>query len=123
VVQLFARHHPTETAGVVLVDAISAGWDDRLEAILTPKQVEERRAIPNGEPISNEEIRASERAVAAAPSFPPVPLVVLHHGVPFPGGQDWPTSKVEALWSSLQIGLAALSPHSAIILAAESGHR
>src|SRR5437879_6394845 len=35
-VQLFARHHPAETAGVVLVDALAPGWDDRLEAILTP---------------------------------------------------------------------------------------
>jgi pimeloyl-ACP methyl ester carboxylesterase len=123
VIQLFARDHPVETAGVILVDAIAPGWDDQLEAILTPAQVAERRAIPNGEPITNEEIRASERAVAGAPSFPPVPLVVLRHGVPFPGGPDWPTDKVEALWTSLQEGLARLSPQSAIILASESGHR
>ena len=122
-VQLFARGHPAETAGVVLVDALAPGWDDRLEAILTPAQVAERRAIPNIEPITNEEIRASERGLAAAPPFPPVPLVVLHHGQPFPGGPGWPTDKVEALWASLQEGLARLSPQSAIILAAESGHR
>jgi len=122
-VQLFARHHPAETAGVVLVDALAPGWDDRLEAILTPAQVAARRAIPNGEPITNDEIPTGERVLVAAPPVPPGPLVVLHHGVPFPGGPDWPTLKVEALWTSLQEGLARLSPQSAIILAAESGHR
>jgi pimeloyl-ACP methyl ester carboxylesterase len=122
-VQLFARHYPAETAGVVLVDALAPGWDDRLEAILTPAQVAERRAIPNGEPITNEEIRASERAVASAPPFPPVPLVVLHHGVPFPGAAGWPTDKVEGLWTALQQSLARLGPRSAIIVAANSGHR
>ena len=91
------------------MDALAPGWDDRLEAILTPAQVAARRAIPNGEPITNDEIRTSERVLVAAPPFPPGPLVVLHHGVPFPGGPDWPTLKVEALWTSLQEGLARLS--------------
>src|SRR5206468_1740096 len=117
VVQLLARHHPEETAGVVLVDALSPAWDDQLEAILTPVEVAARHAIPNVEPITNEEIRTSDQAVLQAPPFPSVPLVVLRHGVPFPASDaDWPTQKVEALWASLQEGLAHLSPMSAIIL-------
>jgi pimeloyl-ACP methyl ester carboxylesterase len=123
VIQLFARRHPAETAGVVLVDAIAPGWDDRLEAILTPAQVAERRAIPNGEPISNEEIRSSERDVAAAAPFPPLPLVVLRHGLPFPLGPGWPSAAVETLWASIQDGLATLSPRSVVLVGATSGHR
>jgi pimeloyl-ACP methyl ester carboxylesterase len=121
--QLFARRSPSETLGVVLVDAISPGWDDKLEAMLTQDQVDQRRAIPNGEEISNEEIRASERFVGSAGTFPDVPLVVLRHGRPFELGPDWPSDKVEALWRSLQEGLARLSPRSALLLAATSGHR
>lgn len=121
--QLFARRYPDEVAGVVLVDAISATWDDQLEAILSPSQVAERRAIPNGEDLTNEDIRASERALRSAPPFPPRPLVVLRHGQPFPGGADWPTTKVEALWTKLQDGLASLSPESTEIVATQSGHR
>jgi pimeloyl-ACP methyl ester carboxylesterase len=121
--QLFARRFPKETRGVVLVDAISPGWDDRLEAMLTQAQVDQRRAIPNGEDISNEDIRASERFVGSAGAFPDVPLVVLRHGRPFELGPDWPSDKVEALWTSLQEGLARLSPKSALLLAATSGHR
>lgn len=121
--QIFARRYPADTAGVVLVDSIASGWDHQLEAILSPEQVAERRAIPNGEEISNEEIRASEDAAGTGPAFPLVPLVVLRHGQPFPGGPDWPTARVEALWSSLQGDLASLSPRSTVLVAAESGHR
>ncbi len=121
--QLFARRFPSEVSGVVLVDAIAPGWDPGLEALLSPAQVAERRAIPNGEDLTNEDIRESERIAPDGGPFPPVPLVVLYHGQPFPGGPDWPTAKVEALWLSLQERLAALSPKSTLLLAAESGHR
>ena len=121
--QLFARRFPDQVAGVVLIDAIAPGWDRQLEAILTPTQVADRRAIPNGEDMTNEHIRASEDLVAAGPPFPTTPLVVIRHGIPFPGGPDWPTDNVEALWTSLQEGLAQLSPKSAVLVAADSGHR
>ena len=70
----------------MLVDAIAPGWDRQLEAILTPTQVADRRAIPNGEDMTNEHIRASEDLVTAGPPFPTTPLVVIRHGIPFPGG-------------------------------------
>jgi pimeloyl-ACP methyl ester carboxylesterase len=123
IAQLFARRYPDEVAGVVLVDALPPDWDAGLEALLSPAQVAERRAIPTDEDMTNEDIRASDAAVLAGPPFPPVPLVVLRHGLPFPGGTDWPTAKVEDLWAKLQDGLSALSPHSTSLLAAESGHR
>ena len=121
--QLYARRYPDETAGVVLVDAIAPEWDRKLEAMLSPALVAERRAIPNGEDLTNEDIRASELGLLSAPPFPPVPLVVLRHGRPFEMGPDWPTAEVESLWTSLQEGLAAMSPQSALLLAATSSHR
>jgi hypothetical protein len=121
--QLFARTDPTDIAGVVLVDAIPPDWDAGLEALLTPAQVEARHAMPNGEPISNEELRAGDAAVLVAPPFPPVKLVVLRHDIPFPGDAAWPTARVEALWKTLQDGLAAGSPASVEIQAQHAGHR
>lgn len=121
--QLYARRYPAETAGVVLVDAIAPEWDRKLEAMLSPALVAERRAIPNGEDLTNEDIRASELGLLGAPPFPPVPLVVLRHGRPFEMGPDWPTAEVESLWTSLQEGLAAMSPQSSLLLAASSSHR
>ena len=108
---------------MVLVDAIAPEWDRKLEAMLSPALVAERRAIPNGEDLTNEDIRASELGLLGAPPFPPVPLVVLRHGRPFEMGPDWPTAEVESLWTSLQEGLAAMSPQSALLLAATSSHR
>ena len=121
--QLFARRFPNEVKGVVFVDAIAPGWDPQLEAILSPEQVAERRAIANGEDLTNEDIRASEASVPDGGPFPEVPTAVLRHGQPFPGGPDWPTGRVEALWTSLQESLAALSPMSTLLVAADSGHR
>jgi pimeloyl-ACP methyl ester carboxylesterase len=122
-VQLFARTYPADTAGVVLVDAIPPEWNAGLEALLTPAQVAERHAIPNGEPMTNDDLRASDAAVLAAPPFPPVKLVVLRHDIPFPGDAGWPTAKVEALWAGLQAGLAAASPDGVLIQARNAGHR
>ena len=108
--QLFARRFPNEVKGVVFVDAIAPGWDPQLEAILSPEQVAERRAIANGEDLTNEDIRASEASVPDGGPFPEVPTAVLRHGQPFPGGPDWPSGRVEALWTSLLESLAALCP-------------
>jgi pimeloyl-ACP methyl ester carboxylesterase len=122
IANLYARTFPEDAAGVVFVDAIAPMWDRRLESLLTRAQISARRAIPNGEPISNDEIRASEQILDSTPAFPTVPVVVLRHGVPFPGDADWPTDKVEALWRELQGSLAGLSPESALLVAAASGH-
>jgi pimeloyl-ACP methyl ester carboxylesterase len=121
--QLFAKTYPNDIAGVVLVDGIPPQWDADLEALLTPDEVAARHAIPNGEPMTNDDLRASDAAVLAAPPFPPVKLVVLRHDLPFPGDAAWPTDKVEALWAKLQSDLAAMSPQSVLIQAAGAGHR
>jgi len=123
VTNLFARTYPGEVSGVVFVDAIPPKWNAGLEALLTPAQVADRHAIPNGEPISNEDLRASDAAVLAAPAFPPVKLVVLRHTRPFPGDAAWPTDKVEALWAQLQGELATLSPSAAELQVPQAGHR
>jgi pimeloyl-ACP methyl ester carboxylesterase len=123
VTQLYARTFPGDVAGVVFVDSLAPAWDRELEAILSTEQVAERRAIPNGEPLTNEDIRASEDDVAAGPPFPEVPLVVLRHGRPLDVGPGWPSGEIEKLWASQQADLAALSPRSVLITAATSGHR
>ena len=71
--QLYARRYPDETAGVVLVDAIAPEWDRKLEAMLSPALVAERRAIPNGEDLTNEDIRASELGLLERPAVPAGP--------------------------------------------------
>jgi len=64
--------------------------------------------------------RASETQVRSSPPLPPVPLVVLTRGRHLwqgPRGE-----LLEGLWLQLQNELAAMSPHSAHLIAADSGH-
>ncbi len=122
IAQLFASRYAQLVTGVVLVDSLTAQWDAKLERMLPAAEVAARRAIPNGEPVTNDEIRSSELATASE-SFPPVPLVVLRHGIPFPGDSEWPTAKVEGLWQAEQTGLASLSPKAVVLVATTSGHR
>ena len=41
--QLYARQHPDQVGGVVLVDSIHPDLDERIEVILPPAYAEERR--------------------------------------------------------------------------------
>ena len=126
VAQLFARSHPERVAGVVLVDATHPDLDERIESILPPQMAAERRSELGSGPelVSFDGLLASDAAVSAAPPFPPVPLIVLRHGLPFESTHaDYPTEAVEALWTELQDDLAAASPCSAERVAETSGHR
>lgn len=126
VAQLMARTHPDRVSGVVLVDSTHADLDARIDAILPPAISAERRTeLGSGpEPVTFDDLLASDRAVIAAPPFPHVPLVVIRHGIPFESSHaDYPTDAVEALWRELQDDLAVMSPCSSERLAATSGHR
>jgi pimeloyl-ACP methyl ester carboxylesterase len=124
--QLFARDHPDEVVGAVLVDAIHPELEARIEPLLTPAQVAARREELelNQEGIQFDDILASEAQVLAAPPFPQIPLVVLAHGLPFPvTDPTWPAEEVEDLWSDLQIDLARLTPDADFVVAEASQHR
>lgn len=124
-IHLFASTYPYEVAGMVFVDAIHPEFDQRLEPLLSPEQVQQRREELelNQEGIKFEDILTSEDQVRAAGDIPDLPIIVIRHGLPFEGGADWPTEKVEALWEELQNDLATLSPQGKVIVAENSHHR
>lgn len=125
-VQLFARQHPDDVAGVVLVDAIHPDLDVRIEALLPPDQAAQRRdeLELNQEGITFDDILASEEQVRAAPTFPKVPLFVIAHGVPFTViDPAWPADEVERLWTELQGELTELAPGGRYLVAKDSEHR
>lgn len=109
-VQLLAREHVGQmVVGVVLIDATPPGFVAVVESIGEP--------IPS--PEENPEgidIRASAAEVLAAPPFPPVPLVVLTHGVPIL------PPPLEGPWQELQAAQARLSPEGRLIVARGAGH-
>jgi pimeloyl-ACP methyl ester carboxylesterase len=124
-VHLYASTYPDEVAGLVLVDAIHPDLDERIEELLTTAQVAERRdeLELNQEGIKFADIRSSEDQLHAAGAIPDVPLVVVRHGLPFEASPDWPSDKVEQLWSELQAELATLTTHGKVIVAEHSHHR
>ena len=75
---------------------------------------------------------AQLRTAAAAHPLPPLPLVVLTHGVPAgaempPEVQsalppDFPWDTFDTVWQALQAELAALVPEARQVIATESGH-
>ena len=108
--QLFAREDGGESvAGVVFVDATPAQFIAVLDGLGVP--VPTPAELP--EPV---DLRASVAEVLAAPAFPPVPLLVLTHGLP-----TLPPP-LESAWQELQAYHAQLSPLAALVVADESHH-
>jgi pimeloyl-ACP methyl ester carboxylesterase len=124
VAQLYASRHPGDVSGVVLVDSLHPDIDSTF-ARLFGKQAAAARArqlAGNSEQISFKDLVASAHEVAAARTFPAVPLVVLKHGVSFDPGGD-PDPALERAWGRMQRELAARSPEGTLVVARRSHHR
>jgi pimeloyl-ACP methyl ester carboxylesterase len=124
VAQLYASRHPADVSGVVLVDSLHPDID-RTFATLFGKQAAAARArqlAANTEHISFADLVASAKEVAAATTFPNVPLVVVKHGISFDPGGD-PDPRLERAWGRMQRELAARSPQGTVIVAKRSHHR
>ena len=123
--QLFAARHPEEVAGVVLVDSLHPDLNRRIEPLLGRRGARERRQAleRNPEGVRYADLLASDEQLREArEGFPPVPLVVLQHGISFePGGE--PVPRIERLWGELQRDNAKLSPDGRVVVAERSHHR
>ncbi|HKJ95326.1 MAG TPA: alpha/beta hydrolase [Gammaproteobacteria bacterium] len=148
-VRLFAHLFPTDTAGVVLVDASSGGQLKRFTRQLPdtgrPRQlvILSPPRVPKGMPPALAELAtrlvatpAARRAIAgeissmrtslrqadAAPIPEGVPLVVVSRG-----RRVWPLTpggdRLESAWDELQSDLAARHYPAVHIIAARSGHQ
>jgi pimeloyl-ACP methyl ester carboxylesterase len=103
--QLYARLHPGEAAGLVLVDAVHE------EGYLDPA------VTPCPQPACNGvDLAESARQVRAAPPLAAIPLVVLAHGRPL-ANPAW-----EERWPAWQRDLEARSPRGQLVVVAGSGH-
>jgi pimeloyl-ACP methyl ester carboxylesterase len=124
IVNLFARLHPQETAGVVFIEASTPDdvlllhkHDTRLQRFLAALIA--KLSPPN--PLA--ETQQLERSVAelqAAPDFPAVPLTIISGGKP---AMAWATAEQAlALRAKHQAALANLSPQGRQVMALRSGH-
>jgi pimeloyl-ACP methyl ester carboxylesterase len=109
-VQMFAKKHPGDVLGVVLLDAASAD---------APGELKTRSRLAPGSAAFLEEagVAESNRQVKDAGPFPNIPLTVIaatDHG---PFFRKWETTLMR-----LQRNLGALSPRGTLIIAKGSGH-
>jgi pimeloyl-ACP methyl ester carboxylesterase len=108
-VQAFARNHPEETAGIVLIDAASPLEPPGAFVSTVPP-------MPGSTEAAEEAgVAPSVATLMSGPALPSVPMVVMsatHHGV---------SPEREALWLDIQRRTAALSPQGRLIVV-DSGH-
>lgn len=102
-VQLYARHYPTEAAGLVLVDSASEVLYEHWQGIT---------------PYRGVDLKASADQVYAAGPLPDVPMIVLVHGQPnlSIGGVS------DEQWLQMQRDTASRVPNSKLVIAQQSGH-
>ncbi len=135
----FAMTRPDEVVGLVLVDSTTEDACEGFREILPPEDWEEfeqntvgnpelEAACPDAEfvwtaPLADDPTVAEVRRVREESPLRPMPLVVLHHGIPFEAPFDgWPTEEMEQGMSERQAWLATLTPDGKLIIAEMSGH-
>lgn len=138
-VRLYASTYPEEVVGLVLIDAthedvwlafkqrLHPGQWAEFEALtVTNRALQE--AYPEAErlwtaPLERDPSTAQVRQARAAGPLPPMPLVVLSHGLPFAAPfPSWPSAPLEHAMLALQEDLARLVPNARHIVASQSGH-
>jgi pimeloyl-ACP methyl ester carboxylesterase len=125
--RVFAGAHPSEIAGVVLVDAMGRNQDRRMQALwrAQPPRVSRQRPKPIAEPIEGVDVAAGAGLDANVTTLGDAPLAVITHGKAGSGGGPLPPSlrrPAERLWIEMQDELAALSSKSLHVIALRSGH-
>jgi pimeloyl-ACP methyl ester carboxylesterase len=143
IIRLYAATYPAEIAGLVLVDSSHEEQIARLEEALGPEnwaafvRLEEQAPTELADDAEREQIDLAasfaqlQTAIADHP-LPPLPLVVVSHGVSV-GAElppemtsalppDFPFDTLESVWQEMQAELAALVPDARQVIASESGH-
>jgi pimeloyl-ACP methyl ester carboxylesterase len=123
-VRLFANAHRTQTAGVVLVDAVGRNQEQRLQAIWRARAPRQLRRLPKAVE-DGVDIAAGHALGAQLTTLGDVPLAVVTHGRPEAGPSPLPRSvrgPAERLWSTMQDELAALSDDHVHVVARRAGH-
>ena len=125
-VRLFAVAHPSETAGVVLVDAMGRDQDRRALALLRQLPASVRKAMPPAPAIENGvNVPAGEALAARITTLGATPLVVITRGLNAAEPMGVPTRArrpLDGLWTTLQDELATLSTDRVHVVATRSDH-
>lgn len=129
IVRLFAQTYPSETAGLVFVDAFGTNIRPLFGPRLWPRYVQllNYPGIPlDRQPgFETVDIDGAIKAVQHARPLPTVPLAVLSKTEPFataPGAPKNVTTRLEQVWPAVQQALVGLEPQTPHVFATGSDH-
>jgi pimeloyl-ACP methyl ester carboxylesterase len=121
ITQLYARTHPDEVAGLVLVESNHPDEDKQFEAELTPRQIAADHADTAANP-EGVDVFASFAQTRAAPALRQMPLVVVTAGIPEEWPPGWAPKVFNRLRAQQQADLAAMAQGGVQIIARKSSH-
>jgi pimeloyl-ACP methyl ester carboxylesterase len=121
--KLFAKHHPDEIAGVVLVDARHSEFTQRCRELGVPRLMyHPPEALLNLlQPVPRAELEAAPLSLKQARrggKFPDVPLIVLTQSN---AKARWP-AKLGKVWAASQRRMAKMSSLGRIKILDDAGH-
>jgi pimeloyl-ACP methyl ester carboxylesterase len=122
--QLFARLHPQEVVGMVLVDSIHEDHYDRVPPLIGLEAHDDMvRAASKGEDFEiPDDVLESIKQVRATPPLPDIPILVISAGHDW-GPKDSTWGKIRAAWIEMHADLASRAIRGRHIIDRESGHR
>jgi pimeloyl-ACP methyl ester carboxylesterase len=124
-VRLFARAHPRDVAGVVLVDAVGRDQTRRALELWPPNLAPAERRAATAPVTDGVDVRAGDALGARVTTLGDVPLAVITRGRLVEDDPGVPVRVQRAfgrLWARMQDELAALSPDHVHVVAVRSGH-
>jgi pimeloyl-ACP methyl ester carboxylesterase len=119
--QLYARSHPDQVAGLVLVESNHPREAEQFEAHLTRAQIAADHAETNSNP-EGIDVYTSFEQVRATGRLPHVPLVVVTAGRSDGWPPGWDAALFDRLRAEQQADLAHMVPGGKQVVASNSGH-
>ena len=105
IVRLYAGQYPVSIAGMVLIDPIAPGFLDDFVSIVSSEAPGYSTLMGSDNPESMDQM-ASLRQADTATIPPPVPTIVLAHGLNLGFPISYPVDKLEKSWRDRQEALA-----------------
>jgi hypothetical protein len=118
-VRVFAGQFPGDVAGLVFVDPVPPGFVDQFVGLVSSDEPGFAALMGTDNPERMDQLASFRQAEAAA--VPPVPMVVITHGLFLGFPLNFPVEQLEAAWQSDQQAFARAN-HARLVVAQTSGN-
>lgn len=120
ITRLFTGQFPGDVAGLIFVDTVPPGFTDQFATLVSSDEPGFSALMGTENPERMDQLASFRLADGAAPP-PPIPIVVLTHGLFLGFPLNFPVDQLEAVWRAGQQTYAKTT-HARLIVAATSGN-